>query len=249
MANTQLSKSCGPNRPCGFNSRPRHYTMSILPQWSAEMAYVVGMITTDGSLSIDGRHITITSTDIQLLETCLHCLHKTTRISPNPIGSLSKKPAFRIQIGDVILYRWLLKIGLFPRKSLTLKSLHIPDEYFPDFLRGHLDGDGSIIHYTDRYLTKNNPSYIYDRVFVYFLSGSNSHILWIRKKIEELRKIRGSLSPSKSKTQKGTSVMYRLKYSTKEAKILLNWMYYRSELPCLHRKFQIAKPYITLLSE
>lgn len=218
--------------------------MSTSPHWSSEVAYVVGVITTDGSLSIDGRHITITSTDIQLLETCVHCLHKTTKISPNPIGSLSKKPAFRVQIGDVVLYRWLLKIGLFPRKSLTLKSLRIPDEYFPDFLRGHLDGDGSIIHYTDRYLTKINPHYIYDRVFVIFLSASISHIQWIRKKIGGLKNLRGSLSELHSKTQKGTSKVYRLKYSTKEAKILLNWMYYRSELPCLHRKFKIAKPYI-----
>jgi len=138
-----------------------------------------------------------------------------------------------------------VKIGLFPRKSLTLKSLDIPNEYFPDFLRGHLDGDGSIIHYTDRYLTKKNPLYVYDRVFVYFLSASRSHIQWIRRKIEELKDFRGSLSPWRSKLQKGTSVMYRLKYSTKEAKILLNWMYYRPGLPCLQRKFRIAESYIT----
>ena len=223
--------------------------MSTPLQWSSEVAYVVGVITTDGSLSIDGRHITITSTDIQLLETCLGCLHKTTKISPSPAGSLSKKPIFRVQIGDISLYRWLLTIGLFPRKSLTLKSLRIPDKYFPDFLRGHLDGDGSIIHYTDRYLTKYNPSYIYERVFLYFLSASSIHIQWIRKKIKELKNFRGSLSPSISKTQKGVSVIYRLKYSTKEAKKLLHWIYYRSGLPCLQRKLQIAKPYITFLSE
>ena len=53
-------------------------------QWSSELAYVVGIITTDGSLSIDGRHVTITSTDIQLLETCLYCLQKETKISSSP---------------------------------------------------------------------------------------------------------------------------------------------------------------------
>jgi len=223
--------------------------MSIPLRWSSELAYVVGIITTDGSLSIDGRHVTITSTDEQLLKTCLMCLQKTTRISLSPKGSLSKKTAYRVQIGDVHFYHWLLNIGLFPRKSLTIKSLCIPNKYFCDFLRGHLDGDGSIIHYTDRYLIKSNPSYVYDRVFVYFLSASGIHIQWIRRKIKELKNLHGSLSPSKSKTQKGTAIVYRLKYSTKETKLLLNWMYYRSGLPCLHRKYQIAKPYITLSSE
>ncbi len=159
-------------------------------------------------------------------------------------GLLSKKSIFRIQISDVIFYRWLLKIGLTPRKSLTLKSLHIPDKYFADFLRGHLDGDGSIIQYTETYLVKYNPSYIYDRLFIYLLSGSVSHILWLRKKIEKLKNIRGSQDKLQSKLQRGSNAVYRLKYSTKEAKILLNWIYYRFGLPCLERKFKIAKPYI-----
>jgi len=29
--------------------------------WSADFAYAVGLLTTDGSLSIDGRHINLTS--------------------------------------------------------------------------------------------------------------------------------------------------------------------------------------------
>lgn len=31
--------------------------------WSPEIAYAVGLLTTDGSLSIDGRHIDFTSKD------------------------------------------------------------------------------------------------------------------------------------------------------------------------------------------
>ncbi|MDI6602577.1 MAG: LAGLIDADG family homing endonuclease [Patescibacteria group bacterium] len=37
-------------------------------KWSSELAYLVGLITTDGSLSVDGRHLNITSNNIQLLE-------------------------------------------------------------------------------------------------------------------------------------------------------------------------------------
>lgn len=53
------------------------------------------------------------------------------------------RTAFRIQFGDVNFYKFLLRIGLIPNKSKRLSDLKIPNLYFFDFLRGHLDGDGS----------------------------------------------------------------------------------------------------------
>lgn len=38
-------------------------------EWSSDLAYAIGLITTDGSLSIDGRHINLTSKDIDQVET------------------------------------------------------------------------------------------------------------------------------------------------------------------------------------
>ena len=38
-------------------------------EWTPKLAYVVGLITTDGCLSPDGRHLTFTSCDKQLIET------------------------------------------------------------------------------------------------------------------------------------------------------------------------------------
>jgi len=32
-------------------------------KWTPELAYIVGLITTDGCLSSDGRHLTFTSCD------------------------------------------------------------------------------------------------------------------------------------------------------------------------------------------
>ncbi len=37
--------------------------------WSPELAYVVGIIATDGNLSPDGRHINITSKDEEMVQT------------------------------------------------------------------------------------------------------------------------------------------------------------------------------------
>ena len=58
--------------------------------------------------------------------------------------------------GDRILYDWLVSIGLKRAKSLTLGTLTIPDARCPDFFRDCIDGDGSVVAYTDRYHASTN---------------------------------------------------------------------------------------------
>ena len=213
--------------------------------WNSDLAYAVGLLATDGNLSSDGRHVILTSSDKQLLETFTACLKKENKIALNHAGNLAKKTSYHVQIGDVVFYDWLKKIGLMPKKSLVIGKLKINKKYFRDFLRGHLDGDGSIIHYKDGYHAYLNPNYIYDRLFVYFISASKKHILWLRGTIVDLRKISGSVQTDRpADTAKTNNPMHRLKFSTKEAKILLNWIYYKEGLPCLHRKFIIAKSFL-----
>lgn len=213
-------------------------------KWDPNMAYSVGLIVTDGNLSKDGRHIIMTSTDKELLKTFRSCLDKRNKITINPPSNLSKKTAYHIQIGDVVFYDWLLKIGLCTNKSLKIGSLKIDKKYFPDFLRGHLDGDGSITFYKDSYNTYLKPQYIYDRLIVRLMSASKKHIDWLRKNIFLLSGLKGSLSYHCSKSQKGKNGAYVLKFSTKEAKKMLNWVYYDKQLPHLKRKYDVAKQFL-----
>ncbi|KKT71512.1 MAG: Intein-containing protein [Candidatus Collierbacteria bacterium GW2011_GWB1_44_6] len=215
-----------------------------MPKLNHDLAYAVGLICTDGYLSKDGRHIIFTSVDKDLIEIFKKCLNKTNPITVNPKSSLSKQICYKVQIGDVQLYKWLLHTGLFPKKSLTLERINIGTRYFRDFLRGHLDGDGSIIKYEDRYLQHLNPKYVYKRLFVYFNSASQKHIYWLQTTITKLTKLKGSISSYQSKTRVGTNPYYTLKFSTKEATILLNWIYYDPEVPCLKRKYDKAKSYL-----
>jgi len=213
--------------------------------WNSNLAYAIGLITTDGNLSPDGRHISLTSTDKSLIKTFTSCLQKQSKITPNPKGGFpSSKPAYRTQFSDVKLYRELLKIGLTPNKSLTLGPIKINAKYFNDFLRGHLDGDGSIVYYKDKYLTHLNKKYVYDRLFAYFISSSERHLVWLRKTIFSLIQIKGSLNVRINRTRVVKHPTYVLKFSTKEAKLLLNWIYYKPNLPCLNRKYKIAKPFL-----
>jgi len=211
--------------------------------WNSNIAYAIGLLVTDGSLSNDGRHIIFTSKDYNLLLVFAYCLNLKGKICINSPSALSKHTVYKIQISNVALYRWLNSIGVYSQKTFTISKLQIPDDVFCDFLRGHIDGDGSIVYYKDRYLARKNEAYIYDRLFVYFLSASKKHIQWIQQSIQRLYFIRGSINilPHKST---GKHDMYRLKFSTKEAKILLPKLYWNASVPCLQRKFIIAKPYL-----
>ena len=87
--------------------------------WTPERAYAVGLIATDGNLSRNGRHLTVTSADLDLLEVlraCLTVTARTTRLGP---GSR----CYRVQWSDRRLHRWLEGIGLWPAKSRTLGLL------------------------------------------------------------------------------------------------------------------------------
>jgi hypothetical protein len=103
--------------------------------------YLVGLITADGSLSKDKRHIDITTKDYNFLNE----IKKEFGLR-NKIGVKNKqgKITYRIQTSNKNFYNFLMKIGLESNKSLRIKSLNIPKRYFVDFLRGVVDRDGEI---------------------------------------------------------------------------------------------------------
>lgn len=213
-------------------------------KWNSNLAYAVGLIATDGYISKDNRHITLTSSDYEQLITFRECLGKTNKPTINPASNISKKVSYRIQIGDVVLLEWLKSIGLHSRKSLTIGSIKIPNRFLRDFVRGSLDGDGHIRSYTDKYNCYKNPKYVYKRLFIFLSSASINHTTWIRSKISEILKIKGSLQVAKSKTQLGKNYLYSIKYSTKEAVKLASWIYYSNNIPYLKRKRAIIEEYI-----
>ncbi len=216
--------------------------------WSANLAYAVGLIATDGNLSSSGRHIILTSADRELLEKFCLCLGKSgvsiSKVKPSGFNKNSArgKQAYRVQIGDVQLYNWLNSIGLMPNKTMKLNDIKIPDLFFRDFLRGWIDGDGSIFSYIDRYMSYKGKQYAYNRLYVQLVSASKNHLFWIHDLIEKLVGVRGAISPQQVRPNRNQ--MWRIRYSKNDSVKLLKWLYYRSDLPKLSRKFEIAKPFI-----
>jgi len=212
--------------------------------WSSPVAYAVGLIVTDGNLSSDKRHITLTSTDKQLLEAFRNCLHLTNKICVNPPGGYSKKTCYKVTFGNVNFYNWLVSIGLMPNKTFKISSIDIPHKYISDFLRGHIDGDGSIIHYIDRHNSYKDKTYLYNRLYVTFRSASLSHITWLREQVKQLINIRGSLSSWTNRRKYNSDNQHTLRYCKKESLKLLKYIYYKDDIPCLDRKRDIAKYFL-----
>jgi hypothetical protein len=186
--------------------------------------YLVGLITSDGCLSSDGRHIDITSKDFEFLQGIKNIIG-----IENIIGikyGFKKQKAFHIQFGNRNFYDFLLRIGLTQHKSLSLGALEIPREYFIDFLRGLIDGDGGM----QRWVHRTNGR---EQWNLRVSSGSEKFLVWIRNNIEELMGIKGKLY-SESNTQ------FRLKYGKMAAKIIAQKCYYDGAF-ALERKMVLAR--------
>lgn len=200
---------------------PRKPLGKIRIEWSANFAYALGLIATDGCLYKDGRHLSLTSNDIEQLENFKKCLGITANISYKPSG-YTGKPSPHLQFGDVLLFRFLLSIGFMPNKTKIIGKLGIPEEYFFDFLRGHHDGDGSFYAYWD---PRWKSSYMF---YLTFISASQNHIRWLQEYIQALLNVSGRITKARS--------IYQLRFAKKESLLLLKKMYYSKGVMCLSRK-------------
>lgn len=193
-------------------------------EWSPEFAYAIGLITSDGNLSPNGRTINFTSKDLKLVELFQKCLGTKNKVGRKARGGETVKKYYVVQIGDVLFYRFLETIGLTRNKSKTLKNLIIPDQYFFDFLRGHFDGDGTFYSYWD---PRWRSSYMF---YTEFLSASKQHIDWLREKLNKFLNISGHITTSRR------SSVFQLKYAKAESLKLFPKLYYNVRVACLSRK-------------
>jgi len=116
-------------------------------KWSPNFAYAIGLIATDGCLYKDGRHISLTSMDVEQLNNFNKALGIKVKVSTKQAGA--GRTCTHIQFSDALFHRFLISIGVTPAKSKTISMVDVPKNYFFDFLRGCLDGDGCFYSYWD----------------------------------------------------------------------------------------------------
>jgi hypothetical protein len=191
--------------------------------WTHNLAYAVGLITTDGNLSKDGRHILFVSKDLEQVQNLVNILQLNAKISLKKGGYTGLISYYFLQFSHVELYRFLISIGLHPNKSKTLNTLDIPERYFADFLRGVFDGDGSTYSYWDK---RWKSSFMF---YLAFTSACLEFLNWLKNYIHNMYDILGVIKTS-GKTA------YQLVYAKKNSFILIDHMYAEPAAVYLTRK-------------
>lgn len=204
--------------------------MAVQLQWNNNFAYAVGLLTSDGCLSSDGRHLDLTSKDKEQILNFKECLGLKNKIGRKTREKEKTKKYYRVQFGDVKLYRFLCSIGLCPRKSLTIQKVNVPSEFFADFVRGLFDGDGSFV-------TFKHPESRNIQIRVRFYSASPIFLRWLQQKISKQVGIKGFISKS--------ARVEALEYAIADSLKILSYLYYSPSVVCLSRKFQKVSPYLT----
>lgn len=187
---------------------------------------MVGLITSDGCLSSDGRHIDITSKDLGFLQKLKDTFGFSNKIGPK--YNTLKQENFHIQFANRNFYDFLLSVGLMPSKSLAIKKLTIPDKYFADFLRGLIDGDGCIRSWV-------HPTNKREQWSLRIYSGSIKFLVWLEQTIETILKVRGKIYRY---NKQGSC--YVLKFGKMAARHILQQCYYPGSFG-LERKNLLAE--------
>ena len=225
-----IARNAAARRGRRYHTRRRAIRGTIA--WSSELAYAVGLTATDGCLSRDRRHITFDSKDLVLVESYLRCIQRED-VRIVPVRTRRGGRAYRAAFSATTLYDWLFGLGIQPAKSLTLGSVIVPTAHFVHFVRGLLDGDGTIYLLRHRPTPKTYPNYWYWRLWTYFTSGSRRHIDWLRREIRLWLGVNGYVERVVRESRKD---FYRLKYGKIESRVLLAALYADPMWPALERK-------------
>ncbi len=104
-------------------------------------AYWAGFIAADGTLFNRDKSVTITlnKRDTRHLHKFIKAIKSNARV-----GYTESNNSAHVSIRSKPLYDSLLKLGITPNKSLTIKYVKIPLSLIPHFIRGTFDGDGWI---------------------------------------------------------------------------------------------------------
>jgi hypothetical protein len=214
------------------------YNISCFTNENAISYYLLGAFMTDGGVDRNLYKIHLTSADLDWLELIRNYICPTLKISKHD-------NAYRLKIYNKEITKWFLDHGCIPAKSLTLIFPKIPIEYLADFIRGCIDGDGSIGSYSYT-KTKGEKQYHYKTKICYLCSASFNFIEPIYNILNSLGFI-GSLKEQKKKDGiinnriiPYKNKIYRLTFSGKKTIKFLNWIYYSNHELSMPRKLLLA---------
>lgn len=207
---------------------------SYFKKWSANMAYILGFIFADGNITkitdngySDKLGFGLHRKDIDVLKKIKKELSAEQKLS------LSGNYVY-LSIFSQIIVDDLKKLGISYRKSFTKtlqKIPNIPKKYIKDFIRGVVDGDGSI-HF-DR---KGYPTLS--------ICGRRETMMFIKNHFLSNFNIYSKLTQPKYKNK--LSNVFYITYRCSSAKTLVRYLYKNANI-YLERKFTLARKSLNII--
>ena len=119
---------------------------------SSEKAYWLGFIAADGGINRTGSNkkynnltINLNQRDAEHLEKFLKAIDSNDSVKLSPgVGYGEGTTIASISLNSVAMIEDLINLGVVPKKSLVLSPPSIDKIYYRDWIRGYIDGDGSI---------------------------------------------------------------------------------------------------------
>lgn len=132
------------------------------------MAYVLGFFTADGNMIKNRRgayFIAFYSNDRELLANVKAVLGSNHKIGKRMYKTSKRSTSYQLQLGSREMFDDLLRIGMTPAKSLTLRLPQIPNTYCRDFVRGYFDGDGCVYFAFLKCADRKRPRPVFQSIF------------------------------------------------------------------------------------
>lgn len=210
------------------------FDTSLFDGWSRELAYLIGCTITDGCVeSADYlsrghvyRHRTVSwqVADRDWLETLQRVMSATRRIET---CERRHGTYYRLRVQGQEAVDAFMRYGVMPRKSMNKRvPADLPDEHFYHFLRGVIDGDGSVMVRSGGKL--NRPGY--KRLVVAISSGSEAFLQDLQERVFADGAIRYNSKPGHA--------AYKIEFDCGEADGLLRRVYADSDMLRLERKYR-----------
>jgi predicted DNA-binding protein YlxM (UPF0122 family) len=213
---------------------------NFFSSWSSAMAYVLGVICTDGNLN-PGRirepsrsissstvpTISVAQKEPELLEKILRLMDCDAKLyfhEERVYGKAKAGALYHFGISNEKLYDDILKLGLTPNKSLTMQFPNMPNEFIRHFIRGCWDGDGSV--YIEKKINKICAS---------FVSGS---LIFAETMVRNL--VNAGFPERTIHRNKHSNISYYFRFTGFQVPMLYNYIYDNvPETQYLKRKFNI----------
>jgi hypothetical protein len=192
---------------------PCTYTINtaFFADWSSGLAYFLGLFASDGSMSYhNGYKVSIELAARPDERAILHTL-ATCIGTPRLYEREGKSRLVKLMMTRKAVYETMLHFGFTPNKTTTLRFPRVPDKFTNHFLRGFLDGDGSIM------VDGSN------RLRVCFEGASLAFLVTLRDKLTAMTGLPGN--PLHSKRLPSGRSFYRLEYTNTTAFRLCRFLY------------------------